>query len=27
LNDGDRHAEVLARIVKNHLQGWTAGDM
>jgi protoporphyrin/coproporphyrin ferrochelatase len=22
LNDGDRHAEVLASIVKNHLQGW-----
>jgi ferrochelatase len=26
LNDDDRHAQVLAAIVKNQLQGWTAGD-
>jgi ferrochelatase len=26
LNDGDRHADVLASIVKNHLQGWLATD-
>jgi protoporphyrin/coproporphyrin ferrochelatase len=25
LNDDDRHAEVLAALVKNHLQGWTPG--
>jgi ferrochelatase len=25
LNDDDRHAQVLAAIVKKHLQGWTAG--
>jgi protoporphyrin/coproporphyrin ferrochelatase len=25
LNDDDRHAEVLAAIVKDHLQGWTPG--
>jgi protoporphyrin/coproporphyrin ferrochelatase len=27
LNDDDRHAEVLAAIVKNQLQGWTMGGM
>ncbi len=27
LNDDDRHAEVLAAIVKNQLQGWTTGDI
>jgi ferrochelatase len=26
LNDDDRHAQVLAAIVKTHLQGWTKGD-
>jgi ferrochelatase len=25
LNDGDRHAQVLAAIVKRQIQGWTAG--
>jgi ferrochelatase len=25
LNDDDRHAQALAAIVKNQLQGWTAG--
>jgi ferrochelatase len=25
LNDDDRHAQVLATIVKKQLQGWTAG--
>jgi len=27
LNDGDRHAQALAEIVKKHLQDWTAGDV
>ena len=26
LNDDDRHAQVLAAIVKNRIQGWAAGD-
>jgi protoporphyrin/coproporphyrin ferrochelatase len=27
LNDDDRHAQVLAAIVKNHLEGWMSGDL